>query len=268
MNVEGYKECWVRITDWMALSRCANLGLASVRIPVIKIRDSGHGDRLIVIGSVFREVIVSHDCFLLRGHVETLSFAESIHLDIKDQSKKLGLCVDCLVSETLQMLKAASHDSVFRGLSVGTDDKYVDMGRFYIGVDLSNGSDMIFSSIFHSLNSNVKIIKDRWSDHVCGLKNNLAFAEEKQMLPDEIDLYNFFGKLGGRVYCVPDSPLSDYDKTFCVYSIPELEEVKNKCERIEYYISEKRYYAIRFKNGGVFLVSEKRYNELKQKKGK
>lgn len=240
MNVEGYKEYWVRITDWIALSWCANLGLASVRVPVVKVRDSGHGDRLIVIGSVFREVIVSHDCFLLRGHTEPLSFAESIHLDIKDQSKKVGLCVDCLVSETLQLLKAASQC------------RFIERLRY--------------DFLFHL--SNVKINKCRWSDHVCGLKNNPAFAEEKQMLPDEIDLYNFFGKWGGRAYCVPDSPLTDYDKTFCVYSIPELEEVRNKCERIEYYISEKRYYAIRFKNRGVFLVSEKRYKELKSKKGK
>ena len=56
MNIEGYKEYWVRITDMTALLRCASFGLASVRVPVVKVRDSGDDDRLIVVGSVFREL--------------------------------------------------------------------------------------------------------------------------------------------------------------------------------------------------------------------
>ncbi len=93
------------------------------------------------------------------------------------------------------------------------------------------------------------------------------FTDNAQ-LPDEIDIYNFFEQWGGRAYCVLDSPLPDYYKTFCVYSIPKLEQVRNECKRIEYYISENRFYCLKFRDRGTFLVSEKRYNELKAKKGK
>ena len=98
------------------------------------------------------------------------------------------------------------------------------------------------------------------------IERDMYNAASRVKLPDEIDLYNFFEQWGGRAYCVLDSSLPDYYKTFCVYSIPELEQVRNKCKRIEYYISENRFYCLKFKNRGTFLVSEKRYNELKAKK--
>lgn len=100
------------------------------------------------------------------------------------------------------------------------------------------------------------------------IERDIYKTAKKLQLPDEIDLYNFFEQWGGRAYCVLDSSLPDYYKTFCVYSIPELEQVRNKCKRIEYYISENRFYCLKFKDRGTFLVSEKRYNELKAKKGK
>lgn len=101
-----------------------------------------------------------------------------------------------------------------------------------------------------------------------GIEWKMYQAEDNVQLPDEIDLYNFFEQWGGRAYCILDSSLPDFYKTFCVYSIPELEQARNKCKRIEYYISENRFYCLKFKDRGVFLVSEKRYNELKEKKGK
>lgn len=125
------KEYWVRITDVSALMRCASFGLASYKVPIVKVRDNVHDERLIIIDSVFQKVVISHDCFLLREHTEPLSLAGAIHLDIKDKSKKEGLCADCLISEIPQMLKAVSHDSEFRRLSVRTDYRCVDRGRFY-----------------------------------------------------------------------------------------------------------------------------------------
>lgn len=99
-------------------------------------------------------------------------------------------------------------------------------------------------------------------------ERKLYQAWKSVQLPDEIDIYNFFEQWGGRAYCVLDSSLPDYYKTFCVYSIQKLEQVRKKCKRIEYYISENRFYCLKFEDRGTFLVSEKRYNELKEKKGK
>ena len=75
-------------------------------------------------------------------------------------------------------------------------------------------------------------------------------AGKSVQLPDEIDLYNFFEQWGGRAFCVfrnfqftPVGPRYDYD-----------------CQSLH------RYHSIKFKDRGTFLVSEKRYNELKAKK--
>ena len=58
------------------------------------------------------------------------------------------------------------------------------------------------------------------------IERDIYKTAKKLQLPDEIDLYNFFEQWGGRAYCVLDSSLPDYYKTFCVYSIPELEQVE------------------------------------------
>ena len=90
-------------------------------------------------------------------------------------------------------------------------------------------------------------------------------------LPDEIDLYNFFEKWGGRAICsyviaYDDFPCHD-EGSVVAKSISALEDAKGYCDKIEYDIQHNRYYAIKFKDRGTFLVSEKRYNELKAKKG-
>ena len=100
--------------------------------------------------------------------------------------------------------------------------------------------------------------------------HNAAFRIK---LPDEIDLYNFFETWGGRAICTytiehEDLPCRDEEITVVAKSISRLEDVKGICSTVEYDIHHSRYYAIKFKNRGVFLVSEKRYNELKAKKGK
>lgn len=85
------------------------------------------------------------------------------------------------------------------------------------------------------------------------IERDMYNAASRVKLSDEIDLYNFFEQWGGRAYCVLYSSLPDYYKTFCVYSIPELEQVRNKCKRIEYYISENRFYCLKFKDRGTFF---------------
>lgn len=91
------------------------------------------------------------------------------------------------------------------------------------------------------------------------------------LLPDEIDVYNFFEQWRGRAYCVfenfqftPLGPRCDYNcqSLRCYLSL------YSYCSQIKYYIGKNIYYAINFNGRGKFLVSEKRYNELKAKKGK
>lgn len=96
-------------------------------------------------------------------------------------------------------------------------------------------------------------------------------AEDNVQLPDEIDLYNFFGQWGGRAFCVfrsfqftPFGPRYDYD----CRSLQRYLSLYNHCSQIKYYIGLNRYYSINFRDRGTFLVSEKRYNELIEKKGK
>ena len=101
------------------------------------------------------------------------------------------------------------------------------------------------------------------------IERKMYQAGKSVLLPDEIDLYNFFEQWRGRAYCVfenfqftPLGPRCDYN----CQSLLRYLSLYSYCSQIKYYIGLNRYYSIKFKNRGTFLVSEKRYNELKAKK--
>lgn len=103
------------------------------------------------------------------------------------------------------------------------------------------------------------------------IERKMYQAKDSIQVPDEIDPYNFFEQWGGRAYCVfesfqftPLGPRCDYN----CQSLQRYLSLYSRCSQIKYYIGRNRYYAINFYNRGVFLVSEKRYNELRAKKGK
>ena len=103
------------------------------------------------------------------------------------------------------------------------------------------------------------------------IERDMHQATKSIQLPDEIDLYNFFETWNGRAYCVfenfqftPVGPRCDYN----CQSLQRYLSLYSYCSQIKYYIGLNRYYSIKFKDRGTFLVSEKRYNELKAKKGK
>ena len=109
------------------------------------------------------------------------------------------------------------------------------------------------------------------------IERDIYNAASRIKLPDEIDLYNFFEKYKGVAKGVIDdnsySKLCGYHayyttKSFETRSLSEYLSIYEDTVTINYYIGNNRYYAIKFKKRGVFLVSEKRYNELKEKKGK
>lgn len=103
------------------------------------------------------------------------------------------------------------------------------------------------------------------------IERKMYQTKDNVQLPDEIDLYNFFEQWGGRAFCVfenfqftPLGPRYDYN----CQSLLRYLSLYSRCSQIKYYIGLNRYYSIKFRDRGTFLVSEKRYNELKQKKGK
>lgn len=114
--------------------------------------------------------------------------------------------------------------------------------------DYSNKSNFIFRGA----------IKGKWSDDIKGLKNNPAFDERCSLLPDEIDLYNFFEKYKGHAKC-----FHIFGHVVCCYTLNGYITGYKESDKIEYFIDDNRYYAIKFKDRGVFLVSERRYQELK-----
>lgn len=93
------------------------------------------------------------------------------------------------------------------------------------------------------------------------IERDIHNAASRIKLPDEIDLYNFFGTWGGRAEC------RLHEGTMTAYSIDDYVKLYDDSISIRYHIGKTKYYALRFNGRGVLLVSEKRYNELKEKKG-
>ena len=92
------------------------------------------------------------------------------------------------------------------------------------------------------------------------IERDMYNAASRVKLPDEIDLYNFFEQWDGRAEC------RLYEGDMTAYSIDDYVKLYDDLISIRYHIGKAKYYALRFNGRGVFLVSEKRYNELKGKK--
>lgn len=89
------------------------------------------------------------------------------------------------------------------------------------------------------------------------IERDMYETAKRLQLPDELDVYNFFEQWGGRA----ESKMYDYSMTLC--SIEDYVRFYDDAINIRYHIGKAKYYALRFNGRGVFLVSEKRYNELK-----
>lgn len=94
------------------------------------------------------------------------------------------------------------------------------------------------------------------------IERDIHNAASRIKLPDEIDLYNFFEQWDGRAEC------RLHEGSMTAYSIDDYVKLYDDSISIRYHIGKAKYYALRFNGRGVFLVSEKWYNELKVKKGK
>ena len=170
------------------------------------------------------------------------------------------ICSDCLYHETL--------------------DKEETIECLY-GADLREGKD--FSTNTLDMNIFNSILRDeledihQLADKIKGFKFEPRKVSHEPQLPEEVDLYNFFEKWQGKVVGLKEdkkySRLCSYKTCFpylVKFDIRELSAYLAQHDSFfstEYYIGKKRYYAIKFKDRGTFLVSEKRYKELKTKKG-
>ena len=101
------------------------------------------------------------------------------------------------------------------------------------------------------------------------IERKMYQAEDSVQLPDEIDLYNFFETWRGVAICLLrkwHTAIYGISSVRTCETITDYLSIYDDCSQIKYYIGKNRYYAINFNGMGVFLVSEKRYNELKWKK--
>ena len=108
------------------------------------------------------------------------------------------------------------------------------------------------------------------------IERDMYETAKRLQLPDEIDIYNFFEKYKGVAKGAMDdksyAKLCGYHayymiKSFETGSLSKYLLIYEDIITADYYIGNNRYYAIKFKDRGTFLVSEKRYKELKTKKG-
>ena len=101
-----------------------------------------------------------------------------------------------------------------------------------------------------------------FSNFTGNIERDIRKSIKRVKIPEEIDIHNFFEQWGGCAEC------KMYSSSMTICSIDDYVRFYDDAINIHYHIGKVKYYALRFNGRGVFLVSEKRYNELKEKKGK
>lgn len=101
------------------------------------------------------------------------------------------------------------------------------------------------------------------------IERDMCQSAKKVQLPDEVDLYNFFERWNGTAICTNERWRSSVCEKigFRCKSMNDYLKSYGSASQIKYYVGPQRYYAVKFANRGTFLVSERRYKELKSKKG-
>lgn len=245
---------WVRVLDEEKANILISLGFSYCSdVAIIKVADDTCREG-------FAYLVEDYAVKLNKSYLRPLSFVDALNLNMEHDAKWREICSDCLSRELVNREVAQRY--------VAT----IDWGN---GKDFStNTPDMnIFNSILR------KELEDlhQFADKIKGFKFEPRKVSHEPQLPDEIDLYNFFEKWQGKVvglkedksyrrvcrakFCVP------LLANFCTRSLSVYLAQYDSFFSTEYYIGKKRYHAIKFKDRGTFLVSEKRYKELKAKKG-
>lgn len=215
------------------------------------------GDRLFLVKTPC--LAPSEPCCIARDAVNPLSYTDVFNLNMEKDEKWWEIYVDCFNRELVD------RETVL---------------RYFAGTDLGNGKD--FSTNTLDMNIFNSILRDeledlhQLADKIKGFKFEPRKVSHESQLPDEIDLYNFFEKYKGVAKGAMDdksyAKLCGYHayymiKSFETGSLSKYLLIYEDIITADYYIGNNRYYAIKFKDRGTFLVSEKRYKELKEKKG-
>lgn len=196
--------------------------------PVVKVVDEIERGELVF-------WVEDYSCKLSKAYLHPLSFAEALSLDMEHNDRWREICTDCLSNELSGVLKNSEKDR----------NKTYKPKEMTSIIDLFREQSELF---------------DKFAEVICSTK--FEPVKEEVKLPDEIDLYNFFEKWGGYAKCY-----SIFGSVTSCHTIKAYSENYRNANGIEYFIDDNRYHAIKFKDRGTFLVSEKRYKELKEKKG-
>lgn len=217
---------------------CISEAIVSYDAPVMKVVDLKYNHHMVK--------AVDSSIVLLKYRMHPLSFVEAFSLKMEHNAKWREICADCLSNELMN--KTDVLKKLF-GEYRHTDEK--DRNKTDKPKEMTSIIDLFReqSELFN-----------KFAEVICSTK--FEPVKEEVSLPGEIDLYNFFEQWGGYAKCYRRFGT----KAFC-HTLKAYFEKYQESERIEYYIGDNRYYAIKFKGCGVFLVSEKRYQELKEKKG-
>lgn len=234
------KEYWVKIDSDVMIGILAGMNIIYSRdAPVVKVVDDMKGGDLVY-------WVEDCSCKLSKSYLHPLSFVEALSLDMEHNAKWREICADCLSNELMN--KTDVLKKLFGEYS-HTDEK--DRNKTDKPKEMTSIIDLFReqSELF-----------DKFAEVICSTK--FEPVKEEVKLPDEIDLYNFFEKWEGYAKCY-----SLFGSVTSCHTIKAYSENYRNANGIEYFIDDNRYYALKFKDRGVFLVSEKRYNELKAKKG-
>ncbi len=226
--MSGGKEYWAKAVNEEALSFLCSTGVCTRELPIMKVYDFSCNKVMIV------EILRSNMPQLIKyyfsdGDISPLSYEDAVLLNMERNAKWAEICNDCIARETISMCEKFTE-----GIMSQEEAKRLIMGR---GV----GSKKDNTSYQH-----IKV----------------GQANDRQELPDEIDLYNFFEKWRGYAKCY-----NVFGSVKSCHTTKAYFENYRNSNTIEYFINDNHYHAIKFKDRGTFLVSEKRYKELKAKKG-
>ena len=245
---KGY---WVKVLDEEKANILISLGFSCCSdVAIIKVAEDEGRE-----GYVY---LVNDNMIKLdKSYLHPLSFVNALNLNMEHSAKWRELCTDCLSNELMD--KKDTLQKLFGEYNKEDKDK----------TDKPENMEKLFA-FFREQSDCIRRLADEL--------RNFEFepVKEEVNLPDEIDLYNFFEKYKGVAKGSMDdksyAKLCGYHayymiKSFETGSLSKYLSIYKDIITADYYIGNNRYYAIKFKDRGVFLVSEKRYNELKAKKG-
>ncbi len=222
------KEYWAKVISEEALSFLCSIGVCTRELPIMKVYDISYYKVMVV--EILRGDFPQQIEFCFsKGDISPLSYEDAVLLNMEHNAKWAEICNDCAAREAISM-----YENFTKGIMSKEEAKMLMMG-----IDVGTGNDYT---------SYERIKFER--------------ADETHELPDEIDLYNFFEKWRGYAKCYNIF----WSVKSCHTAKAYFENYRNS-KAIEYFIDDNRYYAIKFKDRGTFLVSERRYKELKSKKG-